>query len=332
MLRRVPRALLSVAVAAALLPLATARAQLGEEDWADGSVSGRLFDPETGEGIAGEQIRLSWVPPTGDSGYPYPWVPEIGAGQTQALFQVTDTHGHFRFTGLASGSYSLRSYIPLEAPVGAVAISPMDPEHSVEMRAGLGRRLVGRVVRPDGTVAPGARVALVGAEDEVGENALWQDRPLGREVRGDGSFLLADLPEGALWVQAYHEDHGFSRALRLPADERTPERELVLRQESDRLFPLERGTFGGIGVQVGRGPRGPRIDAVSPGLPAAAAGILPGDVVTEIDGHPTRFMAFDEFLMRCRGPVGRALTLRLERGDGTLSVELTRVDIRQEEP
>jgi hypothetical protein len=326
---RLAVALVLAALTATVFPWAGARAQLGVgPDWADGTVEGRLYDGASGEGVAGEQIRLSWVPPTVDSGYPYPWVPEIGAGQTQALFQVTDADGAFRFEGLASGRYSLRSYMPLERPTGPVTVSPMAPRHTIELAVTLGRSLQGAVLGPRGGRVEDSSVALVGAEGDDGENTRWQEGPLVREVRADGTFLLAGLPPGPLWLQAYHEDHGFSPPTRIGGDGDPPWLELTLRQETDRLFSLDREVFGGIGVQVGRSPTGPRIDAVSPGLPADLAGIQAGDVVVEIDGHATRFMSFTEFLMRCRGPVGRELTLRLDRSGQILERELVRVDIR----
>ena len=321
--------LVLAALSVAVCPWIPARAQLGTgPDWAAGAVEGRLFEGATGEGIAGEQVRLSWVPPAEDSGYPYPWVPEIGAGQIQALIQLTDADGRFRFEGLASGRYSLRSYMPLEQPTGPVTVSPMAPVQDIELVVALGRCLSGAVLGPGGGRAEGSSVALVGVEGGDGENARWREGPLVREVRSDGSFLLPGLPPGPLWVQAYHEDHGFSPPIRIGADDAEPSLDLVLRQETDRLVSLDSEVFGGIGVQVGRGPTGPRIDTVSPGLPAEQAGIRAGDVVVEIDGHTTRFMSFTEFLMRCRGPVGRPLTLRLDRSGQTLELELVRVDIR----
>ena len=81
-----------------------------------------------------------------------------------------------------------------------------------------------------------------------------------------------------------------------------------------------------IGVGLASGPQGPVIRSVQPGAPAAAAGLKPDDVITAINGvatpSPTEVVAAIE-----RIGVGQELTLSIRRGDTTITVSLTPMDL-----
>lgn len=62
---------------------------------------------------------------------------------------------------------------------------------------------------------------------------------------------------------------------------------------------------------------------VTPGYPAALAGISPGDVVSMIDGSPAREIGLPHD--RIRGDVGSEVTLSIVRNDKTSTVLLRRV-------
>ena len=293
-----------------------------------GIIGGRVVDHDSGLPLAGEPVWLTRTTAEPDRRYPHPWVPESGLQARETQQAITGADGAFAFDGLVAGRYRLRIDLELTTPLGPMLVGHDAPTYTAELRVVLGRHLSGTVLRPDGSRAGGAAVLVAGLEAEDGSNALWDGPPPGRHAREDGTFLLAALPSGDLWLEAFHPEHGFSPPSRVAADvERDAALELRLREERDRLASLGGESFGGIGVQVAAGPTGPRIEAVTPELPASLAGVQVGDVVVEVDGHATGFMPFDEFLMRCRGPVGRSLTLRHERGGVTMDVELVRVAI-----
>ncbi len=88
------------------------------------------------------------------------------------------------------------------------------------------------------------------------------------------------------------------------------------------------GRFGGVGIQVA--PDEGAIKVISPmdGMPAAAAGIKPGDRVTAINGTPVG-KDFSASIDRMRGPVGTKVTLTVQR-DGEkkpFEVTLVRADV-----
>lgn len=98
------------------------------------------------------------------------------------------------------------------------------------------------------------------------------------------------------------------------------------RSIAQQLVNTGRASHPVIGVGLAAGPRGPVIRSVQPGAPAAAAGLKPDDVITAINGvattSPTEVVAAIE-----RIGVGRELTLSIRRGDTTITVSLTPMDL-----
>ncbi len=70
---------------------------------------------------------------------------------------------------------------------------------------------------------------------------------------------------------------------------------------------------------------GALIQRVKPGSPAAAAGLLDGDVITEVDGRPTPSMGMLLLALRRHQP-GETVRLLVLRGDRTLSIAVTLVE------
>src|SRR6202035_1736144 len=73
------------------------------------------------------------------------------------------------------------------------------------------------------------------------------------------------------------------------------------------------GQFGGLGMQVNM--EDGLLKVVSPidDTPAARAGILGGDIITQVDGEPTKDIPLDRVVAKMRGPVGSNVTLAIER-------------------
>lgn len=72
-----------------------------------------------------------------------------------------------------------------------------------------------------------------------------------------------------------------------------------------------------------------KIVVVAPlrGSPAEHAGLLPGDIITAIDGDNTDGKSLAEAVHRIRGPKGSEVNLSLLRGTTTHSIRITREDI-----
>jgi len=93
--------------------------------------------------------------------------------------------------------------------------------------------------------------------------------------------------------------------------------------EFRRLNDTTTGEFSGVGIYIDkqRNTDGEEIkegfvEVIAPieGTPAAQAGILPGDLIAEIDGKTTTTMTIDDVLSAIRGKSGSMVSLKLLRG------------------
>ena len=90
-----------------------------------------------------------------------------------------------------------------------------------------------------------------------------------------------------------------------------------------------KGTFDGIGAEIGIKQGQLQIVAPLPDSPAERAGLRPGDRILAIDGTDTTGMAVDEAVSKIRGEKGTVVTLVIYRGDGPepFDVQITRSQI-----
>ncbi|HET9452611.1 MAG TPA: RIP metalloprotease RseP [Aggregicoccus sp.] len=65
----------------------------------------------------------------------------------------------------------------------------------------------------------------------------------------------------------------------------------------------------------------PRVGSVEPGLPAAAAGLLPGDRILAVDGEPVR--SFEEMRTKLQPRYGQTIRLQVQRDERLFVAELT---------
>lgn len=75
-----------------------------------------------------------------------------------------------------------------------------------------------------------------------------------------------------------------------------------------------KGEFGGIGVEIVDDNGLIKIISPIDDTPAAKAGILSGDVITEIDGQSARALTFDQAADKMRGPPNSTVRIKIVRG------------------
>jgi C-terminal peptidase prc len=89
-----------------------------------------------------------------------------------------------------------------------------------------------------------------------------------------------------------------------------------------------KGTVVGIGVEIDAlDGDAMRVERVTRGSPAEAAGVLPGDVLLRIDGRSTTNLPNSEAGELIQGDEGTVVSLVLQRGASTLTFSITRAEI-----
>lgn len=89
---------------------------------------------------------------------------------------------------------------------------------------------------------------------------------------------------------------------------------------------ITQGGFGGLGIEIGSEDGMPKVIAPIEDTPAARAGILSGDLITHIDGKPTKGMTLNEAIKLMRGEPKTSIVLTIQRAgqDKPLIVKIVR--------
>ncbi|MGB6242330.1 MAG: S41 family peptidase [Castellaniella sp.] len=80
-----------------------------------------------------------------------------------------------------------------------------------------------------------------------------------------------------------------------------------------QMQDITRGGFGGLGIEIGTQDGMPKVIAPIEDTPAARAGILTGDLITQINGEPTKGMSLNDSVKKMRGEPGTPIDLTIER-------------------
>jgi carboxyl-terminal processing protease len=84
-----------------------------------------------------------------------------------------------------------------------------------------------------------------------------------------------------------------------------------------------KGEFGGLGIEVTMDNNLVKVISPIEDTPAAKAGVLAGDVITEIDGTDVSTMTLNDAVNKMRGPVGTPIELTITRKGVAKPIKLT---------
>ncbi|WP_337268725.1 S41 family peptidase [Oryzifoliimicrobium ureilyticus] len=94
-------------------------------------------------------------------------------------------------------------------------------------------------------------------------------------------------------------------------------------KDADDMRSDMKGEFGGLGIQVTMDNDLVKVIAPIDGTPAAKAGVLSGDYITEIDGQSVQGMKLQDAVEKLRGPVNTPIKLTLVRAGVDDPIKLT---------
>jgi hypothetical protein len=244
----------------------------------------------------------------------------LGGGATRSFpvlsptgdFSLSVPPGRYEVTATAAGYGEAET--PLTVEVGA-------GEPFVKLVL-LGTVPVRGRVRDAATGAPVASVEVV--FNRMGrDRRKWAGRWATVLTAADGSFEAGSVPSDAvltfrkagyfpLWTGLERLPRGADGAVEVPLRRGEP-------GQSAGYEPYE-----GIGAQLGQAPGKVLVAFAFEGSPAEAAGLLPGDQITSVDGRPAAGLELPALIARIMGPAGTVVRLGILRGDQAFEVQVRR--------
>ncbi len=91
----------------------------------------------------------------------------------------------------------------------------------------------------------------------------------------------------------------------------------------DNLQESTEGEFGGLGIEVGEEDGYIKVITPVDDTPAARAGVMPGDLIVEINGRPVRDMLINDAVELLRGEPGSEVNITLMRDTESEPIDLT---------
>jgi carboxyl-terminal processing protease len=85
------------------------------------------------------------------------------------------------------------------------------------------------------------------------------------------------------------------------------------------------GEFGGLGIEVTLEDGYVKVVTPIDDTPAAKAGILSGDIITQLDGQPVKGLTINQAVDRMRGPINSKIRLQITRKGVDKPIEITLV-------
>jgi carboxyl-terminal processing protease len=105
-----------------------------------------------------------------------------------------------------------------------------------------------------------------------------------------------------------------------------PHSSYLNQEAADDMRTQTRGEFGGLGIEVTMEDELVKVITPIDETPAARAGVLAGDFISEIDGEPVRGLSLGQAVDKMRGPVNTAieLTILREGADQPIKIKVVR--------
>jgi hypothetical protein len=248
---------------------------------------------------------------------------QIGTRRTRS-----DAHGAFSLDGLSAGAARIRvrahGFAPAEKNVTIEAKDGARPTDLPRVELEEEAIVEGVVVDAHGDPVQGARVSEGAAATYVQNGPT----PPGVAVTDrTGKFRLSELSSGNATLEAYAADAGRGRAtgVRLTSGRTTSDVRITLSSEKPTA---ESNASGGVAVTLGVSDADEIVIVdVAESSAAERGGLVPGDVLLEVDGEKASSLAGTR--AKLNGPVADDVVLRIRRGEIESTLRVEREPVRR---
>ena len=130
----------------------------------------------------------------------------------------------------------------------------------------------------------------------------------------------------ASYVEPLTDEKLINDAIKGMFDDLDPHSAYLDAEAFKEMEAITQGGFGGLGIEIGSEDGMPKVISPIEDTPAARAGILAGDLITHIDGKPTKGMTLNEAIKLMRGEPKTSIVLTIKRAeqDKPLVVKIVR--------
>jgi carboxyl-terminal processing protease len=160
---------------------------------------------------------------------------------------------------------------------------------------------------------------------EAQEAQQMSEAPTARPLPIEEVRLFAEALEAIrnAYVQEIDDKTLINYAIRGMLAGLDPHSAYLSADDYDVLQQNTEGGFGGLGIEVGEEDGYIKVITPIDDSPAARAGVMPGDLIVEINGRPVRDMLVNDAVEQLRGEPGSTVRITLMRNNEPEPIDLT---------